>query len=137
MFRKNHRHQQVSLFDSYAVMSTKTQKRLQEGWAPLYYEHVFKKIDESPFEVLYCSDNGRPNFPVNILLSLEFIKHFKGYTDEELLEQFYFNYQVNYALGLRTLGELYLAPRTLYEFRERVYRHAVEHPEESDLICFR
>jgi len=49
---------------------------------------------------LYREDDGRPNFPVNIMLSLEFIKHFKDYSDEELIEQFYFNYQIIYALVL-------------------------------------
>jgi len=83
---------------------------------------------------LYCDDNGRPNFPINILLSLEFIKHWKDLTDEELLEQASFNYQIAYAIGLRSLGEEYIAPRTLYSFRERVYRHALENPETGDLI---
>lgn len=32
------------------------------------------------------------NKPVNILLSLEFIKHLHNYTDEETLEQYYFNF---------------------------------------------
>ncbi|MCL6559957.1 MAG: transposase [Firmicutes bacterium] len=134
MFRKNDHHLQENIFDSYAAMNTKTRQRLEQTWAPIYYRHVFLKIDETPFAVLYSRDNGRPNFPVNILLSLEFIKHLKDYTDEEIIEQFYFNYQVNYALGLRTLGELYLAPRTLYEFRERVYRYTIENRGKDDLI---
>ncbi|MDH7579155.1 MAG: transposase, partial [Bacillota bacterium] len=134
MFRENKRHLQGQLFTSYTRMDERIQKRLQNSWAPLYYEHVFCKIDEMPFAKLYCEDNGRPNFPVNILLSLEFIKHFKDYSDEELIEQFYFNYQIMYALGLRNLGEQYLAPRTLYEFRERVYNYTVANPQEEDLI---
>jgi hypothetical protein len=58
----------------------------------------------------------------------------KDYTDEDILEQFRFNYQVMYAVGLRNLGELYLAERTLYEFRRRVYRYTVENPDKKDLI---
>jgi hypothetical protein len=50
------------------------------------------------------------------------------------LKQFYFNFQVNYALGIRNLGEVYLAERTLYEFRERVYRHILEYPEQDEVI---
>jgi hypothetical protein len=71
---------------------------------------------------------------VNIQLSLEFIKHMKDYTDEDILEQFRFNYQVMYAVGLRNLGELYLAERTLYEFRRRVYHYTVENPGKDDFI---
>jgi len=51
-----------------------------------------------------------------------------------LLEQASFNYQVAYVIGLRDLGEEYIAPRTLYDFRERVYRYFLSHSRESDLI---
>jgi hypothetical protein len=37
-------------------------------------------------------------------------------------------------LGIRNLGEVYLAERTLYEFRERVYRHILEYPEQDEVI---
>lgn len=134
MFRRNTRHNQKELFNSYSWMNKRTKKLLKNSWAPVFYEHVFSKIDEAPFEVLYCSDNGRPNFPVNILLSLELIKHLKGYTDEELIEQFHFNYQIMYAVGVRDLGSLPLAPRTLYEFRERLYDYTCNNPDESNIL---
>lgn len=134
MFRKNDTHFQEQLFDSCSAMNTKNQQQLSQTWAPIYYEHVFCKMDESPFAVLYCADNGRPNFPVNILLSLEFFKHMYDITDDQLLEQYSYNYLINYAIGIRTLGERYLAPRTLYEFRERLYLHAIQSPED-DLIA--
>ena len=134
MFRENNGHLQEELFNSFTAMNPKVQSCLKGTWAPLFYEHVFCKIDEKPFAALYCLDNGRPNFPVNILLSLEFIKNMKDYTDEDIIEQFRFNYQIMYAVGLRNLGELYLAERTLYEFRRRVYRYTVENPDKEDLI---
>ena len=49
---------------------------------------------------------------MSILLSPELIKHMKDYTDEDILEQFRFSYQIMYAVGRRNLGELYLAERT-------------------------
>lgn len=134
MFRKNEAHKQDRLFSHYDDLDPRLKKRLQNTWAPVFYEHVFCQIDEEPFAKLYCPDNGRPNFPVNILLSLEFIKHWKDLTDEELLEQASFNYQVAYAIGLKDLGEEYIAPRTLYDFRERVYRYVLEHGKDGDLI---
>jgi hypothetical protein len=134
MFRENNDHLQQNLFDSMSTMNQRSKKLLLNSWAKLFYEDVFCQIDETPFKTLYCQDNGRPNFPVNILLSLEFIKHFKNYTDEEILEQFHFNYQVMYAVGIRNLGELPLAPRTLYEFRERIYSYVASNPDETDLI---
>lgn len=134
MFRKNNGHLQNNLFDSLNGMDFRLAHKLQNSWAALFYEHVFCQIDENSFLPLYCSDNGRPNFPVNILVGLDLIKHLKEFTDEVLLDEYAFNYQISFALGLRTLGERYFAPRTLYEFRSRLYNYSLEHPNEADLI---
>lgn len=134
MFRENNEHLQQNLFNNLYTMDSRLAKKLEKSWAAFFYEHVFCKIDESLFAPLYCSDNGRPNFPVNILMGLDLIKEIRGYTDEVLLDEYAFNYQISYALGLRTLGERYFAPRTLYEFRARLYNYSLEHPEEADLI---
>jgi len=134
MFRSNNSHLQERLFDDTQLLHPSQKKRLMASWAPTFYEHVFRQIDEAPFSVLYSSDNGRPNFPVNTLLSLEFYKHWQDLTDEQLLEQAAFNYQVMYAIGLRNLGEQYVASRTLYDFRARVYRHMLDNPESGDLV---
>lgn len=48
--------------------------------------------------------------------------------------EYAYNFQISYALGLRTLGERYFAPRTLYEFRSRLYNYSLEHPKEADII---
>ena len=133
MFRENTGHNQGSMIESTYWMNPRIREKLQKSWAPIYYEHVFCKIDEKPFAVLY-SDVGRPNFPVNIAISLEFIKHFLNLSDDELIDNFYFNYLVNYAVGIRVLGELNLAERTIYEFRDRIYQHTLEHPAQEDLI---
>ncbi|QGP93936.1 Transposase DDE domain protein [Neomoorella glycerini] len=135
MFRENKSHLQTELFNTTTLMHPRTMAQLKKSWVPIYYEHVFCRIDEKKFAPLYCRDNGSPNKPVNILLSLEFIKHLYDYTDEQLLEQYYFNYQIAYALGQRNLGELYICERTLYDFRRRLYEYTIQHPEEEDLIC--
>jgi hypothetical protein len=133
MFRENVNHLQESIFESTNWMNPRIKTKLDKSWAPIFYKYVFCNIDEKPFSVLY-SDTGRPNFPVNIALSLEYIKHLKNYSDDELIDNFYFNYLVNYAVGIRVLGELNLAEKTLYDFRARIYRYLVQHPEQEDLI---
>lgn len=134
MFRENNAHLQQSLLTSENYMNPVVRERLLKSWAFVFYNTVFCKINESIFAVLYCSDNGRPNFPVNILLSLEYIKHLFNYSDEELIEQFYFNYQISYALGIKSVGEMNLCPGTLYEFRRRLYNYSIENPNSADLI---
>ena len=109
-------------------------KRLEKSWAGLFYKHVFCKIDENLFAPLYSSDNGRPNFPINILVALEIIKHLKNFVDEVLFEEFAYDFQISYALGLRNIGERYFARRTFYDFRARLYQYTLEHPKEGCLI---
>jgi len=133
VFRENQQHRQASLLDSTNWMNPRIRQKLDKSWAPIFYEYVFRKIDERPFAVLYGT-TGNPNFPVNILLSLEYIKHMKYCSDLELLDSFYFDYLVNYAVGIRTLGELNLAERTLYYFRERIYQYSIDHPGEEDIL---
>ena len=134
VFRKNDSHQQERLLDDFQHLHPSQKKRLMASWAPIFYKNVFCQVDEVAFAVLYSSDNGRPNFPVNILLALEFYKHWRDLTDEELFEQAAFNYQVMYGIGLRDLGEQYVAPRTLYDFRARVYRHMLDNGASGNLI---
>ncbi|MCL2757663.1 MAG: transposase [Coriobacteriia bacterium] len=133
MFRANVEHNQLSMLDSTQWMDSKVREKLRKSWAPIFYEHVFCQIDEEPFSVLYGT-TGNPNFPVNILLSLEYIKFMKDYSDLDLLDAFSFDYQVNYAVGIHTLGERNLAERTLYYFRERIYDYCLSNPDGEDLL---
>jgi len=134
MFRENKLHTQENLFNNLSTMDPRFKKRLEKSWAGLFYKHVFCKIDEKLFAPLYSSDNGRPNFPINVLVALEIIKHLKNFVDEVLFEAFAYDYQISYALGLRNIGELYFARRTFYDFRARLYKYTLEHPKEGCLI---
>ena len=133
MFRTNDKHLQRSLFETYRWMNPRVREKLEKSWSPLFYEHVFCNIDEEPFAVLY-GNTGKPNFPVNILLSLEYIKHVKNCNDLELLDYFRFDVLVSHAVGIRALGEMDIAPRTLYYFRERLYQYSLENPDNCDLL---
>jgi len=134
VFRKNDDHRQMDLFNTSTQMDPRVRRQLENSWAPLFYEHVFCQIDETPFAQLYNEHSGRPNFPVNILLGLEILAAFKDYTVEEMLEQFQFNFQIQWALGIRNIGLCPIAERTVYYFRERLYLHALENPGEGDLV---
>ena len=69
---------------------------------------------------------SRPNVPVNLLVSLEYLKASNDWTDEELYDNACYDIQVRYAVGYRQLGEGYFDLRTLYYFRERLSRHEQE-----------
>ena len=134
MFRENHDHKQIELFNTVTEMPKNVQKRLKESWATPFYEHVFCNIDEQAFACLYSEDMGRPNFPVNILVAFEILKHRHDLTDEEALNQFYFNMLWRVALGIRNIGQNSFGERTLYEFRQRLYQHALKNPGDEDII---
>ena len=133
MFRANSNRYQQSTFDATTLMTTKNSEALKRSWAHFFYEDVFLQIDERPYAALFAQ-NGRPNFPVNILLCLEFIKQERNCSDLELLDAFHFDFLVNYALGIRNIGEIDLSIRTLYYFRKRIYLHFLEHPGGEDLL---
>ena len=134
MFKENKRHQQQSLQETENWMKGSVKNKLNESWAPIFYEDVFCEIDERPFSVLYSSSTGAPNAPVNVILSLEILKHMKDLTDIDMMERYRFDYLFNYAVGQRVLGEESISERAIYYFRERVYQYTMEHPEAEDLM---
>jgi hypothetical protein len=126
MHKKNTAHLQIPLFSHVDELPEKLQKRLKDSWSGTFYKEFFCRIDEEPFAVLYADCPSRPNIPVNVLVSLEFLKAGNGWTDEELYEQYCFNVQARYAVGYRQLGEGHFDLRTLYKFRERLSRYMQE-----------
>lgn len=123
MFRKYNSHLQPSLFSTAQQLPKTVRDRLERSWAPVFRRHIFENIDEGRYAVLYSGECSRPNFPVNVLVSLDIIKWLFDYTDEDLLDQFHFNLLTAYALGQEELGHLTLCPRTLYNFRERILEY--------------
>lgn len=134
MFREYTQHAQQSLLNTASWMNPRIKEKVEKSWAPLFYEHVFSQIDEKPFAVLYDEQYGAANFPVNILLSLELIKSMKEITDIELMELYDFDYLINYAMGNWVLGGFPLSERTIYNFRERLYRYTMEHDGSEDIM---
>jgi hypothetical protein len=58
MFRKNDSHYQDELFSHYQSMRPSVAKLLNKTWAPVFYEHVFCKINEDLFAPMYCLEDG-------------------------------------------------------------------------------
>ena len=126
MFVANDRHLQMSMFGSINSLPKKIQKRLEASWAGTFYHHVFVRIDEDRFAVLYSDEPSRPNTPVNVLVGLEIFKSGFGWSDEEMYDHFCYDVQVRYALGYRDLSEGHFELRTTYNFRQRLTQHMQE-----------
>lgn len=126
MFRESKRHLQPFLISNVNDLPEKQKKRLEQSWAGTFFREVFSRIPETLFSELYSDIPSRPNVPVRLLVSLEFLKQNRGISDEDLYDEYAFDLQVRYAVGMHQLGEGDFDLRTLYYFRERLSRFIQE-----------
>lgn len=133
MFQENALHLQSGLFSPESEMNRTRKSVLKNSWASVFYEKIFRRVHEKDFEGLYCSDNGRPNFPVNILVGLEVIKEMFSLTDEQLHENYHFNYLYQKALGAEDINKYSFHIRTLYNFRHALAEY--ERRTDKDLFA--
>ncbi|MBK9056117.1 MAG: transposase [Chloroflexi bacterium] len=133
MFRKNDSHHQPLLLSPVRLLTEKQRQRLEASWAGVFYREFFRRLDETPFAVLYSDKTSRPNIAVNVMVSLEFLKAGHGWSDEEMYDQFQYNLQVRYALGLHDFEAGNFELRTVYNFRRRLSQYQKE--AEKDLLA--
>ena len=126
MYKKNPRMQQPFLLSDISDLPQRSLKHLQSSWAETFRKEVFSRIPEDVFQVLYDSGPSRPNVPVNILVGLEILKEWRGWSDEEMYDHFLFDLQVRYALGCDRFGEGDFDLRTTYYFRRRMSEYALK-----------
>lgn len=110
---------QGSLLESHFFMPDNLREELQRTWPEVFRTQVIKMIPEDAFAALYHAFNGRPNFPVAVLVGLSILKEMLDLTDEALMNSFRFDLRFHYALRL-DLEDTAMSVRTLYNFRARV-----------------
>jgi hypothetical protein len=130
MFRKNEVHRQPPLLSPVRLLPEKQRQRLAASWAGVFYREFFSRLDETIFAVLYSEETSRPNIPVNVLVSLDFLKAGHGWSDEEMYDQFQYNLQVRYAVGLHDFDTGHFELRTVYNFRRRLSYYQKEQGED-------
>jgi hypothetical protein len=136
MYKKNERAEQPLLLSDVNNLPQRAWKYLQASWAEVFRREVFLRIPEDRFATLYDKAPSRPNVPVNILVGLEVLKEWRGWSDEEMYEHFLFDLQVRYALGCDNFGEGDFDLRTLYYFRKRLNEHAIKTGENLMKVIF-
>jgi len=102
-------------------------EKLKNSWAQVFYDEYFCRLDEAVFEPIYSGKKSRPNTPVNLLVGFETLKSGFGLSDERLYEQFLFDLQFRYALGLWDVDEGHFELRTIYNFRKALVNYEAEH----------
>lgn len=136
MYKKNKRSQQPLLISDVNDLPERSLKYLKDSWAETFRREVFLRIPEERFAVLYDPDPSRPNVPVNIMVGLNVLKEWHGWSDEEMYEHFLFDLQVRYALGCDTFGDGDFDLRTMYYFRKRLSEHALKTGENLIQVVF-
>ena len=119
---------QISTFDSFLNMSEKRQKRLERSWAGSFFKLIVCNVEEEDFFPLYAdTNNGRPNVPINVLVSAFIMKELADLTDEELVDRCYFDEMVRVAFGITGYDEPPVSERTISRFRWRLAEYSATH----------
>ena len=113
--------QQLTFDDSTYHLTDRERKALDKSWAKPFSEDIFPVIDEEPFRVLYCEDNGSPNTPVNIIIGACIIKELLDLSDDEIVEGLMLDVRLQYALHTTSFEEQPLSDKSLSRFRKRCY----------------
>lgn len=123
MFRKNSDHTQMDVFEYDLYDTHQLRKMVEQTEEYAFYKLIFCQIDETLFSALYCEDNGRPNSPVNAMLSALILKERRDWSYRELFKQLHFNLAVRSAIGLFQLGSVPFNEATLFNFQNRLKDH--------------
>ena len=118
--------QQMTLDDSTFHLTKRELNALEKSWAKPFAEEIFPKIEEEPFRVLYCENNGTPNTPVNIIIGACIIKELLDLSDDEMVEGLMLDVRLQYALHTTSFDEQPLSDKSLTRFRNRCYRYYSE-----------
>lgn len=96
----------------------------KNAWHNRFYQEVTSRINENLFKPLYCGNNGTPNAPVRVLISMMILKEAEGLSDQKLFENCRFNMLTRSAIGLANADDLVPAGSTYYLFRKRIMDYA-------------
>lgn len=112
---------QRTLFEAESRLGESVKRRLSSSWAEGFAHKVLPILLESEdeFSVLYCADNGRPNWSVARMLGLCILQEMHNMDDQTALDSLSFDVRWQHALGLEP-ENAYLSRRSLVDFRSRL-----------------
>jgi len=117
MFQK--REPQTSLLASSHFLPEDKRERLERDWPGQFRRSALPLIDEEAFRELYHEWNGRPNKPVQTVISVLLLKEMNDLTDAEALFSLDFNLAWHVALDLQP-EEAHTCQKTLHNFRAKL-----------------
>ena len=125
MFKKT-KEPQLNMFSSpSSILSGKSQKIYDDkaAWHNVFRHQVTTRIDEAPFQALYCTNNGTPNSSIRVLIAMMILKEAEGLSDQKIFENCRFNMLTRSAIGLLNADDVVPADSTYYLLRKRIVEH--------------
>lgn len=119
--------QQLSLDDSFIILTERERKALEKSWEKIFADEIFPAIEEERFSVLYSDKASRPNAPVNVIIGALIIKELFDYSDDEIVENLMLDLHLQYALHTTSFVEQPISDKTLSRFRKRCYDYETLH----------
>ena len=119
--------QQLTLNDSFMLLTERERRALEKSWAKVFADEIFPVIDEERFSVLYSDKASRPNAPVNVIIGALIIKELFDYSDDEIVENLRLDRHLQYALHTTSFAEQPISDKTLSRFRKRCYDYETLH----------
>lgn len=110
---------QMSLLESQFLVPEDKRRRLERSWAHAFQRRILPLIDEEMFRDSFSDNNGRPNKSIRVLTGLHLLKEWNDLTDSQVLEQYEFNLQWHYALGVEP-AQAHVSQKTLHNYRVRL-----------------
>ncbi|MDR2970931.1 MAG: transposase [Bacteroidales bacterium] len=123
MFKCSNKTTDQNLFSSINQFLTGKSLNIYEDtkeWHNQFRQQVTDRIDEEIFRPLFCPDNGAPNAPIRILVSMMVLKESCGLSDSQLFEACRFNLLYRKALGLSNIDDSLPAESTYYLLRKHI-----------------
>jgi len=106
----------VSLLECQFLLPGPKRLRLEQSWAHFFQQRILPLIDEEAFRDAFSDETGRPNKSIRVLTGLHLLKEWNDLTDAQVIEQYEFNLQWHYALGVEP-AEAHVCQKTLHNFR--------------------
>ena len=121
-------HKTGNMFDPFGHLGPKRLKLLTESWPGLFRKEVLPNLPVHLLSRYYVREMGRPTKELYAMMGVMILQHMKDLSDDEAVRQFAFNTEWHYALGITSDSDAaaYLCPKTLWNIRDLISRHALE-----------
>lgn len=118
MFKANN---QADLFTfETQLLDNEQRELLSKTPEKAFYNLIFTNIKESDYKALFSEEGGRPNVPVNILISALILKERKSWSYNELMESILFDMRTKTALGLSNIDYKPFSRATIFNFQNKL-----------------